>query len=313
MRLINTTTKVLEDVTFDDPEYAILSHRWREKEIVFFDLSTNRHDMDKMKGWSKFSRCCDVARELGFTYLWMDTCCIDKASSSELSEAINSMFDWYRRAAVCLAYLDDVANDGLVATFSKSEWFKRGWTLQELIAPPSVIFFSVDWEVIGTKTSLAATIAIITRIDEKILLGGNLSEISVAKKMSWASGRRTTRVEDEAYSLMGLFGVHMPTIYGEGRKAFIRLQEEILKVSHDQSIFAWCDLTIFRGTKGQFARQVVTYFLMISIFITDLAASFQTRSKQTFIRVTKVMVSMASKRCRMYLTTKTQLLSARRG
>lgn len=242
MRLVNTSTHKLEEFTITVPEYVILSHRWREEEIQFSDVPRS-DDNNHLKGWTKFLRCCDAARQLGFMYLWMDTCCINKASSSELSEAINSMFNWYRCAAICLVYLDDVTKDGLEATFSKSEWFRRGWTLQELIAPSSLVFYSKEWEVLGTKTTLASTITLITRIGEKILLGGDLSGVSIAKRMSWASNRHTTRPEDEAYSLMGLFDVHMPTIYSEGRKAFMRLQEEILKVSHDQSIFAWCDLS----------------------------------------------------------------------
>lgn len=154
------------------------------------------------------------------------------------------MWDWYSRAAVCYAFLEDV--DDLQnprspnSRFRNSRWFKRGWTLQELIAPKEVFFLSRGWRVLGTKNSLAAVIEEITGIDRDVLTHKrSLDSISVARRMSWAANRQTTRTEDEAYSLMGLFGVHLPTIYGEGRKAFLRLQREILEHCPDQSIFAW--------------------------------------------------------------------------
>ncbi|KAF9071595.1 hypothetical protein BDP27DRAFT_1418945 [Rhodocollybia butyracea] len=175
-----------------------------------------------MKGYSKIVRAGEQARSDKCKYIWVDTCCIDKTSSSELSEAINSMYRYYREATVCYAYLAD-----------------RGWTLQELLAPRIVVFFASDWKAIGAKASLHTAITEITGIPSNVLLMSDPGEISVAQRMSWAAGRETTRVEDRTYSLMGLFGVFMPTIYGEGTHAFTRLQEEILKVSDDQTIFAW--------------------------------------------------------------------------
>ena len=219
-------------------------------------------DTKQMHGYAKLSAACDMARTLEFQYLWMDTCCIDKSSSSELSESINSMYRWYQCAALCIVYLDDVHRgdsgkrqaDGEVTStfaqpdpsrpdleseFAHAKWFTRGWTLQELIAPAQVLFVDAAWTSFGTKHSLAREISAITGIDQLVLLTSDLKDISVAKKMSWAAHRETTRPEDRAYSLMGIFDVHMPTIYGEGDKAFIRLQEEIIKKSSDQSIFAW--------------------------------------------------------------------------
>lgn len=171
---------------------------------------------------------------------WIDSCCIDKASSAELSEAINSMFDWYRRAEVCYAYLTDV---NLVSTyhstkeksFRNSAWFTRGWTLQELLAPQWVEFYDVNWKEIGTKSSLAPLITSITGIAHLF----KFTDASIAQKMSWASKRQTTRIEDQSYCLLGLFGVHMPPLYGEGKNAFHRLQMEIISQSDDESIFAW--------------------------------------------------------------------------
>ena len=163
-----------------------------------------------------------------------DLCCIDKTSSAELSEAINSMYRWYQESGVCYAYLADVPPNA----FSKSRWFTRGWTLQELIAPSTVIFLDQKWQEIGTKSSLQRVISEITGIPTDILLGGDLEDASIAQRMSWASKRETTRVEDAAYCLMGIFSIHMPMLYGEGERAFIRLQEEIMRVSDDHSLFA---------------------------------------------------------------------------
>lgn len=187
---------------------------------------------------------CILAQLHSVDLVWLDSCCIDKASSAELSEAINSMYEWYEISAVCFVHLADVdVNDdpsGPNSQFRKSRWHRRGWTLQELIAPRYVLFFSKDWQLIGTKVSLAPVLHEITGIDTLVLLHQiPVDVVSVAQRMQWASARETTRVEDEAYSLMGIFNVHMATIYGEGRHAFIRLQEEILKHTNDQSIFAW--------------------------------------------------------------------------
>ncbi|PIL25312.1 hypothetical protein GSI_13201 [Ganoderma sinense ZZ0214-1] len=193
----------------------------------------------------KVRRACKIARQDGYGYIWIDSSCIDETSSSELSEAINSMFNWYRAAQVCYAFLADVPSDEDVLSaegskFRMSRWFTRGWTLQELIAPHWVIFLSQDWDILGTKHGLADVIQEITFIDPDILTHKkDLSDESVADRMRWASKRKTTRVEDAAYSLLGIFGITMTTLYGEGQYAFRRLQEEILRRIPDQSIFAW--------------------------------------------------------------------------
>ncbi|KAH7926856.1 HET-domain-containing protein [Leucogyrophana mollusca] len=241
MRLLNTRTLILEEPQHG-PEYAILSHVWGDNEVTFRDIS--RPHAIRMKGYAKIEHSCAQALADGYEYIWIDTCCIDKSSSAELSEAINSMYRWYEEAVVCYAYLEDVRSDEDPAAersrFRRSKWFTRGWTLQEAIAPRRVIFFAGDWVKIGTRFSLIHVIAEITGVDEQVLLAARpLTDVSVAKKMSWASWRETTRLEDRAYSLMGIFGVHMPLIYGEGKNAFIRLQYEIMRTSNDQSIFAW--------------------------------------------------------------------------
>ena len=204
--------------------------------------SSSPKDTPRSRASPKIRGCCELAEKHGYRWAWIDTCCIDKTSSAELSEAINSMFDWYRQAAVCYVYLHDVTSHELGPTseFYRSRWFTRGWTLQELIAPTSLIFFTKQWSILGTRTDLADDVAKITGVDTDILLHhSELGTVSISQKMSWAAHRETTRLEDRAYSLLGIFGVNMPTIYGEGRAAFYRLQEEIMKVSSDQTIFAW--------------------------------------------------------------------------
>lgn len=237
MRLINTSTITLEEFPSDHvPKYAILSHVWGAEEVTFQDMRDGK--ARKLAGYSKIAGCCTQADLAGWRYVWVDTCCIDKSSSAELSEAINSMFRWYSHAQVCYVFLADV-----LANFPKesldirqSKWFTRGWTLQELLAPSDLIFFDRNWLMIGKKGEdwINKQIKECTGIDIKYW-----KQECVAAKMSWASKRQTTRVEDIAYCLMGLFGVNMPTLYGEGQNAFIRLLLEILGKSNDESIFAW--------------------------------------------------------------------------
>ena len=245
MRLLNVKTLQLEQFTWEVgdgiPEYAILSHTWGVEEVSYSDY-INQQCLSK-KGYEKILGCCRLAESEGFLYVWIDTCCIDKSSSVELSESINSMFQWYRDSRICYAYLSDVNSSedpsSIGSSFTQSLWFTRGWTLQELLAPAEVVFLGSDWIEIGTKSSLCSNVSRITRISKNALEECSWNEYSVAQKMSWAAGRQTRRLEDKAYCLMGLFDVNMPLLYGEGWKAFTRLQQEILKQSDDQSIFAW--------------------------------------------------------------------------
>ncbi|KAF5542787.1 beta transducin [Fusarium napiforme] len=236
MRLVNTKTIQLEFLADDNvPDYAILSHTWEQEEVLFQDMG--RDSAKSKKGYAKLESCCRVARENGFEYIWDDTCCIDKTSSAELSEAINSMYRYYQEASICYGYLADIST---VSEIPDSRWFTRGWTLQELIAPSSMIFFDKDWNELGTKISLVQVLSQRTSIPESILCDSEeLEATSIAQRMSWAADRVTTRKEDRAYSLMGIFGINMPLLYGEGDKAFYRLQEEIMRVSDDHSLFAW--------------------------------------------------------------------------
>ncbi|KAI0192413.1 heterokaryon incompatibility protein-domain-containing protein [Astrocystis sublimbata] len=236
MRLINTTSFEIHEFTGDsDKPYAILSHTWGHDECSFQDM-TEPEIYEKRHGFRKIKFCCDQAAKDGLEWAWADSCCIDKSSTAELSEAINSMFRWYQKAVVCYVYLSDVAS---IQDLPLSRWFTRGWTLQELIAPSRMQFFSSDWSLLGTKDSLHEAIHSVTGVDKVVLSSGTFTQICVAGRMAWAAKRQTTRVEDQAYCLMGIFGVNMPLIYGEGSEAFSRLQQEILRVSDDQSLFAW--------------------------------------------------------------------------
>ncbi|CAF9911685.1 hypothetical protein IMSHALPRED_010546 [Imshaugia aleurites] len=244
MRLVNTSTLQLHEfVGSDIPRYAILSHTWEEGEFLFPNMANL--EALHLPGFAKVSKFCERARSESLEFAWMDTCCIDKSSSAELSEAINSMYEWYRRASVCYVYLSDVSvlaqNDDEKADgekrFQDCRWFTRGWTLQELLAPQYVKFFDKDWIYFGSRRSLVPDLVSTTGIDATHLERPHWA--SIATRMSWASSRKTTRVEDIAYCLLGLFEVNMPLLYGEGEKAFQRLQHEILKASDDESIFAW--------------------------------------------------------------------------
>ncbi|THU85582.1 hypothetical protein K435DRAFT_626403, partial [Dendrothele bispora CBS 962.96] len=194
-------------------------------------------------GWLKIQKSCEYVRKYRFEWIWIDTCCIDKSSSAELSEALNSMYRYYGEGLICIAYLSDVSMGRIVKDvmeLKKSRWFMRGWTLQELIAPRYMVFLDKDWDKISTRYGIRHVVSELTSIPVEVFERGRLDDYSIAQKMSWATSRKTTREEDMAYCLMGLFGVNMPPIYGEGgTKAFIRLQQEIIKYSDDRSIFAW--------------------------------------------------------------------------
>jgi hypothetical protein len=375
IRLINVNTLSLEEFHKKPPEYAILSHTWGDSEVSFQGWQRNERnepETQEKQGYEKIGGACAKAAKLGYEYLWCDTNCIDKTSSAELSEAINSMFAWYKNSAVCFAYLADVppfspqlvaslnsqnhqslaqkyermvakilfssqyptskppsmeistsdssttsslahsytlralspgtqalertqyyqkraqqyermsgeihdvlglqhpklrpplmksSNSDLNTTSSliysnaraafpsdiealkRSRWFTRGWTLQELLAPQKLIFFANDWSLIGLKQALSSVLSDITGIDEGCIKGEKaMAKFSISQRMAWASKRSTTRIEDVAYSLLGIFDINMPLLYGEGPKAFKRLQEEIIRVSSDQSILAWAAL-----------------------------------------------------------------------
>ena len=224
-----------KDYRDDVPCYAILSHTWREEEeeVNFNDLikGTGRNK----PGFTKLAFCADQAKKDGLQYFWVDACCIDRANHTELSESIASMFRWYREAVKCYVYLSDVSvgdrdnpyQETWELAFRSSRWFRRGWTLQELIAPRSVEFFSAEGKYLGDRESVEDQVHAITGIPCQALRGEPLSHFSIDERMQWAAGRETKRKEDRAYSLQGIFGVFIPLIYGEGDNALRRLNGEI--------------------------------------------------------------------------------------
>jgi hypothetical protein len=243
MRLLHYTSggelAGTEDLIGDDeiPAYAILSHTWNEGQEVTFDDLTKNSGKSKT-GYDKIRFCALQAKRDGLYYFWIDTCCIDKSNNAELSEAIISMFRWYKNAEKCYVYLSDVSSkpsgEGSDAhrkrkpVIRKSRWFTRGWTLQELIAPVSVGFYSKDGERLGDKESLKQTLHEITGIAVQALERSPMTTFTVDERMLCARGRKTKREEDAAYSLLGIFDVQMPLLYGEGRqKAMDRLRKEV--------------------------------------------------------------------------------------
>ncbi|KAF2632273.1 HET-domain-containing protein, partial [Macroventuria anomochaeta] len=259
MRLLETTDGRTYNLTKDFlrkdevPAYAILSHTWdADQEVTFDDIvEDNKNRYSKLraslrlrprpgkKGYYKLQFCARQAKRDGLRYFWVDTCCIDKKNLAELQKAINSMFSWYRDAAKCYVFLSDVSIAGRKENsespawqlaFAKSRWFTRGWTLQELLAPAVVEFFSREGVYLGDRLKLKQQIHDITDIPSRALCGASLDEFGIDERLSWAVERQTTREEDEVYALLGIFGVSLPFIYDEGYdKALRRLLDEIAK------------------------------------------------------------------------------------
>ncbi|KAH8728040.1 heterokaryon incompatibility protein-domain-containing protein [Phaeosphaeriaceae sp. PMI808] len=222
-----------EYVGSEIPSYAILSHTWgaAQDEVTFEDIMDGK-GKDKL-GYEKLTFCAQQAAKDNLEFFWIDSCCINKAIILEVYEAIYSMFRWYQDAAKCYAYLSDVSTFGSALDswdkgyFLRSKWHTRSWTLQELLAPKSVEFFSKEGQRLGDRVSLVQELHNITKIPIRALRGNRLSDFSIDERLSWVAGRRATRAEDNAYSLLGILDVHMPIIYGEGREsAFRRLRRE---------------------------------------------------------------------------------------
>lgn len=293
MRLLHTKTLQFHEF-FDAkiPPYAILSHRWGEGEVTFKEFRKGKAQPGP--GLTKIKKFCTLAASKGHEWAWIDTCCIDKRSSAELSESINAMYKWYKNARACYVYLIDfqlstresrhmredgvpilphfnppwgvgfdVVDKHLADRFDldfadrlrRSSRFKRGWTLQELLAPSmfNVYFFDKQWVQIGCLSHLTGVISSITGIQEQFLHNDYApTKPSVAQRMSCASGRHTSRGEDQAYCLLGLFNVNMPLLYGEGAdNAFRRLQIEIMTRDDDESLFAWKSNEYLSGMLAQ--------------------------------------------------------------
>ena len=263
MRLLNVDSLELEDFYSQPPKYATLSHTWgaQKDEVSVQTLQVVAPEVRKLfstglgsgpvNGISKIAGCCIQAKKVEpqLQYVWIDTCCIDKTSATEETESINSMFDWYAESEVCFVHLADVTatrrDNDVHGQIQRSRWFLRGWTLQELLAPRKLLFYNRDWSAIGDSRDLTQDIFAATKISSEHL--DNFQAASVATKMSWASRRQTSRVEDRAYSLLGVFGVSMYIQYGERDRAFQRLQRVILENSADESVFAWTSEQLSSG------------------------------------------------------------------
>ncbi|CAH0054339.1 unnamed protein product [Clonostachys solani] len=228
------------------------AHMWSRPasaEVTFREMREDLASAQSKMCFTKIFNSCVIAKSHDLSWVWIDTCCIDKTSSADLSEAINSMYRYYRDSAECLVYLSDfsyyqpgASRAKKLEAIGQSRWFSRGWTLQELIAPKKRHFYDDNWEVIPGGADLLQTLAQAGNLPVTILEDRNqLPNISIADRMVMASKRTTTRGEDMAYCLFGIFDVNLPILYGEGaKKAFRRLQLEIMATSpFDQSIFAW--------------------------------------------------------------------------
>jgi hypothetical protein len=273
MHLLNTTTLRLSHFFNSVPNYAILSHTWTNEEVTFENIHTT--DAVSKVGYPKLFGACTQARNDGFEWLWVDTCCVDHKSSAEISEAVNSSYKYFWLAEKCYVYLSDVP----ARTFVEAAWFVRSWTLQELLAPSVIEFYDQEWVLLGTKSSLVKDISETTSIETKFLLNRTtLRNASIGQIFAWAAKRTSTRPEDVAYSLLGLIGLSMPLFYGEGKqRAFRRLQLKIIKESTDHTIFAW---------EAPSSRKSEACALQLDDYTSILAPSpvyFALHTAQTFV------------------------------
>lgn len=237
MRLLalvdNERLRITEFFEDDIPSYAVLSHTWGSEEVTFHDLTDGSGRFKRKAGYAKIKFCGKQAAADGIPYFWVDTCCINKDSSADLQESINSMYQWYKKSSRCYVFMSDVSrccseNTLWKSEFRESRWFSRGWTLQELLAPAFVEFFDNAGRRIGNLKELEEGVHVASGIKLSALRGAPLSDFSISERLSWAEGRKTTRKEDGAYCLMGLFDIHMPLLYGEGvDKAMKRLMRHI--------------------------------------------------------------------------------------
>ncbi|ETN38886.1 uncharacterized protein HMPREF1541_06927 [Cyphellophora europaea CBS 101466] len=273
MRLIDTRTLELADFGNHLPsaQYAILSHRWGDNEVTYrqymaLDKSLLRAQTPRAysSGLDKILWGCHMARRNNLRYFWIDTCCINKNNEddqTELSASVMSMWKWYHEAAICYIFLATItlsaaeverdpnafmewhhSKDSEDRDYGRpAEYFRRGWTLQELLAPRRAIFFNATWSFIGSRLQLVDQIYNATNIAKQYINSNEgIRLASIAARLSWAGGRETTREEDRVYSLIGLFDINMDIRYGEGyERAFYRLQKEIVENDPSEDIFAW--------------------------------------------------------------------------
>lgn len=300
MRFINTNTLDFEEIAdselgedYPENKYAILSHRWgaAADEVSYADINESRNFQVK-PGYAKLKGFCDLAASLGYQYGWDDTCSINKGDLNELSEAINSMYRWYQVSDLCIVYLEDVGPGK--RKMMDSAWFDRGWTLQELIGPRKAAFYDCNWTFLGMKNDLLEVLSSKTGIPLEVLShAASPSSCSVAQRMSWAAKRTTTRIEDRAYSLLGIFDVNMPQIYGEREKAFRRLQQAIVQQGKDESIFAW-SMVSGQDTAGLYAPSLESFAECSEIISTRGSTGFSENNGEISISLKTFPHSMES-------------------
>jgi hypothetical protein len=279
MRLIHTEKCEVHDFldALSIPRYAAISYSWEADEVRHGNLRETSLASEK-PSLQELKEFCLQAGNLSLEWLWVDTVCVNRSSSAELSEAINSTFKWFRQSEACIVYLSDVDyvddSQEQEKRIRQSRWMRRSWTLQELIASQNIHFYAANWMRIGTKESLLPLLSEVTQVDKAVLENADhLSHYSIGRIMSWAANREAPRVEDIAYSLLGLFGVSMPILYGEGHTAFTRLQEKIFQRTDDATLFAWQSSNSNHMYRGLFAQSPYEF------------AHFATRSKWTPLRI----------------------------
>ncbi|THU88358.1 HET-domain-containing protein [Dendrothele bispora CBS 962.96] len=236
-RLIFTQSGRLADFSgLQTPPYAIISHRWllnQEVSLQEYRIIQHKPELKKRLGYRKIQEACKKAQDK-YKYIWIDTCCIDQSNRNEVAQNVKSMYSYYRNSEVCYVYLADVQVQEKFSqtkrALLRSQWFQRGWTLQELVAPREVLFFDSNWKLIGTKDDLSRAIANLTGIPCSVLEGSTpVHDVDIRTRMSWCAGRKTTEPADLAYCLLGILGVVMDPDYTEDvQSAFKRLQKALI-------------------------------------------------------------------------------------
>lgn len=241
--LLSTSVSKLQRKVNGFFRYAMLSHKWAsaKDEPQYWQIKGSVYEMNAPREIRKLQQFCTTSKREGYRWAWSDTCCIDKTNNAELQESIISMFSWYKESAITIVYLADVSD---ISQLKDSQWFKRGWTLQELLAPQFIKFYKQDWQPLidsdrNHKDELLTILHDITHIDIDNLKLFQPGVDNVKKRLSWVGTRTTKKIEDIAYCLMGIFGIHMPVMYGEKHNAFVRLQKEIMALTDDLSLFDW--------------------------------------------------------------------------
>ena len=242
-------TELIQDVVGAYFRFVMLSHRWEGTEPLLRDVQGQFvYELNPAGGIVKLQSFCKIARDVGYLWAWIDTCCIDQSNNVDVQESVNSMFVWYRHSALTIVYLSDVPPSSKPGALAESVWNTRGWTIQEFLAPRVVLFYQQDWTPYlddrspnhKESTTIMQELADRTGIDTQTLVAFRPGMREARKKLQWVSRRVTTRQEDIAYSLFGIFGIHLPVIYGERKQSALgRLLQEVVAQSGDITALDW--------------------------------------------------------------------------